>query len=104
MNAISEEKVDNQEPICVARKTTENSPSKCIENVQDLHSPSPLTKKSIDEDVNAQNLEGLTDLNSVQYDQSQPAKTEKGAVEEGFCCVMSMHDGVVLYVLFHRKY
>lgn len=24
------------------------------------------------------------------------AKTEKGSSEEGFCCVMSMHDGVVL--------
>jgi hypothetical protein len=50
----------------------------------------------IEEDVNAQNLEGMMDMNSVQLEQNQPTKTEKGNVEEGFCCVMSMHDGVVL--------
>nr|AGZ88038.1 PERIOD [Belgica antarctica] len=33
---------------------------------------------------------------SVEQPQST-AKTEKGSSEEGFCCVMSMHDGVVLY-------
>jgi hypothetical protein len=69
-----------------------------IENIQPA--PSPVLRKSVDEDLNAQHhhhVEGITDLSAInQMDQSQPTKTEKGTAEEGFCCVMSMHDGVVL--------
>lgn len=50
---------------------------------------SPGGKVSVDEYTATANL----DLNtSTNVDQT----TEKGNTDEGFCCVMSMHDGVVL--------
>jgi hypothetical protein len=90
LNVVSEEKPDNQEPI-----TEITCSSNSIENIQPIPM-SPSNRKSIDEDVNSMNIEGMTDIGCMQIDQAQTAKTEKGSVEEGFCCVMSMHDGVVL--------
>ena len=46
----------------------------------------------------SQDLERNNDMKIDQIDQVQQTKTEKSTTEEGFCCVMSMHDGVVLYV------
>lgn len=56
---------------------------------------SPVMRKFPDEDSTAINQE-LSEVSAINLEQSQPAKTEKGSNEEGFCCVMSMHDGVVL--------
>lgn len=55
-------------------------------------------KMSIDENLTTLNVDVKDEINlstNVEHNQ-HPAKTEKGNSEEGFCCVMSMHDGVVL--------
>lgn len=48
--------------------------------------PSPVLKKSIDEDINAQNIEG-TSAEVATMEQNQTIKPEKLSLEEGFCCV-----------------
>lgn len=56
---------------------------------------SPAANLSIDE--NASPLMGEVVEMPVDDDQiPNTPKTEKGNSEEGFCCVMSMSDGVVL--------
>lgn len=69
-----------------------------MENMQQAI-PSPILKKSsADEDLNLQNTyitSATADVGSVQGEPTLPTKSDKGT-EEGFCCVMSMHDGVVL--------
>lgn len=70
----------------------ENSSSDGAENI--ISEPSP-PNKAVEEEIS---IEATNDSTGVPYDASQStAKTEKGTIEEGFCCVMSMHDGVVLY-------
>ncbi|KAG5671629.1 hypothetical protein PVAND_001821 [Polypedilum vanderplanki] len=88
----TEEKNEKQELV------TESSSHTSVENNIPPAS-SPILKKSIDEDLKTQNVDGITDIGAInQTDQNQATKVEKGGpVEEGFCCVMSMHDGVVLY-------
>lgn len=85
---FKEEKIENQE------LTTENSSLELsLENaVPEL---SPAQKKTHD-DEKAQNA-NLDDaeFSSDHEVTNQSAKTEKGS-DEGFCCVMSMFDGVVL--------
>lgn len=87
MNNITAENIDNQEV-----KPDELSIVN-IENTLPILSPTH-NKKSIEEDSSSQKIERISDLSSIQIDQS--AKVEKSSPEEGFCCVMSMHDGVVL--------
>lgn len=53
---------------------------------------SPMIQKSFDEDSNAINPI-LPEMSASNLEQTM---TEKGSTEEGFCCVMRMHDGVVL--------
>lgn len=48
--------------------------------------PSPGLKKSVEEDINAQNVEG-TSAEVTSAEQNQPTKSEKLSTEEGFCCV-----------------
>lgn len=48
--------------------------------------PSPILKKSIEEEINAQHIEG-TSAEVLSAEQSQAAKAEKLSPEEGFCCV-----------------
>lgn len=91
MNCFTEEKNDILEP------ATEKSLSTNVENIQPASSPILNSKKLVEEDQNSQNLEGINDINLVQIDQIQQTKADKSTPEEGFCCVMSMHDGVVLY-------
>lgn len=76
---FEEEKVVNQEP------QTESSVPESPKS--EAFVPSPTLKKTCEEDSPA---------TSDDFEQP-PAKTEKGSSEEGFCCVMSMQDGVVLY-------
>jgi hypothetical protein len=66
----------------------------CPENEASV--PSPGLKKTCDE-VSVGSFIDVVDPNvtSIEHTQ-QPSKTEKGSNEEGFCCVMNMHDGVVL--------
>ena len=76
---------------------TENSSLTSIENIQPVSSPILNSKKIVEDDQSSQNMEGINDINLAQIDQIQQTKTDKSTPEEGFCCVMSMHDGVVLY-------
>lgn len=80
---------DLQEP------TSENSSITNTENV--LQAPSPIAKKSIEEDTNAQTMmDGMSGVEVLMtVEQNQSTRSEKSQ-EEGFCCVISMHDGVVL--------
>lgn len=57
---------------------------------------SPDHQKPMDEDFLGFQSD-LTDIHSTGIEHTpHTAKTEKGSSEEGFCCVMSMHDGIVL--------
>lgn len=49
---------------------------------------------SVDENTTSLNIDFSTSMNVDNM--MHQAKSEKGVSEEGFCCVMSMHDGVVL--------
>lgn len=85
---FEEEKIDNQEP------TTESSSLDSVEHVETALSPA--IRKPIEEDSMIITTD-FTEINAASYEHSQgPAKTEKGSTEEGFCCVMSMNEGVVL--------
>ena len=81
---------DVQEP------TSDNSSLTNTENA--LQAPSPIAKKSIEEDINVQTMmEGMSGVEGfMTVEQNQSIRSEKLSHEEGFCCVMSMHDGVVL--------
>lgn len=84
---VAEVHVVNPEP------TTESSPLSSPENTLPQ---SPRASKLDDED--ASKLSPIvieTTLTNLERSVNPP-KTEKGSSEEGFCCVMSMHDGVVL--------
>lgn len=65
-----------------------------------LPEPSPVCyKKSIEEDLNVHHVEFPLEFRSSPIAAQQPmsVKSEKPTVNEGFCCVMLMQDGVVLY-------
>ncbi|CRL07870.1 CLUMA_CG020824, isoform A [Clunio marinus] len=55
---------------------------------------SPATRKTCEEDFINPDISNVSSPNFQQP--REPTKTEKNT-DEGFCCVMSMHDGVVLY-------
>lgn len=57
----------------------------CTENVPSA--PSPIVKKFIEEDTNAQTIEGVVTEGSTPVEQNQPTRSEKLSLEEGFCCV-----------------
>lgn len=81
----AEEKTDSNEPLvdCSTQASLEK-----ISPVVIL----PMNQKSFDEDSNAINPI-LPEMSASNLEQTM---TEKGSTEEGFCCVMRMHDGVVL--------
>jgi hypothetical protein len=74
--------------------TAESSSLESIEHVVPALT-SPLLKREIDEEVTILQPD-ISDVKSPCGEQAHHTKTEKGSSEEGFCCVMSMHDGVVL--------
>lgn len=81
----AEDKADDQE------KT-----SRCLQadNLVSIASvPSPAKKDDVELPVSVD----ITEVSPINVEHPQStAKTEKGSSEEGFCCVMSMNDGVVL--------
>lgn len=66
--------------------------SSAAEHITPVLSPVRIT---IDEDDLAFNSDEAEVPNNVENIQVS-TKTEKSSGDEGFCCVMSMHDGVVL--------
>lgn len=81
--------MEDQEPMMEA-PPTEGSKSSPV-------SLSPCGRISVDENTTAlyPDNNGTNSSPNVDFTQHQ-AKTEKGHSDEGFCCIMSMHDGVVL--------
>lgn len=72
----------------------------CPAVVQILPGPSPVFyKKSIEEDLNVHHVEFPIEHRSSPITAQHPmsVKSEKPTADEGFCCVMLMQDGVVLY-------
>lgn len=80
----AEDKPDSNEPL------VECSTQVSLEKTSPVISP--MIQKSFDEGSKAINPI-LPEMNATNLEQT---KTEKGSIEEGFCCVMRMHDGVVL--------
>lgn len=76
-----EAKNDDQE------KATRSLQAEGLGNITPVLSPAKKTSEEIEPPLNVD----ITEISPQSI-----AKTEKGSSEEGFCCVMSMHDGVVL--------
>lgn len=81
-----EDKADDQE------KTTRCSQADNLVSNTPVLSPA---KKAYD-DVEPPISVVINEISPISIEPQSIAKTEKGSSEEGFCCVMSMHDGVVL--------
>lgn len=75
-----------------AKTDDQEKASRCLQadslaNIQPVLSPAKKVSEEVETGLNID----LTEITPQGI-----AKTEKGSSEEGFCCVMSMHDGVVL--------
>lgn len=83
-----EDKVEDQE------KTTRCSQTDHLVNIMPVLSPAKKVYDDVASPISVDITE-VSPINNIEHPQSI-AKTEKGSSEEGFCCVMSKHDGVVL--------
>lgn len=81
LELITDESDDVREP------TSDNSSITNTENA--LQAPSPIAKKSIEEDTIAQTMDGMNveAFLTVEQNQNQSIRSEKSSPEEGFCCV-----------------
>lgn len=75
-----------------AEADDQDKASRCLQadslaNITPVLSPAKKASEDVETPLNVD----ITEISPQSI-----AKTEKGSSEEGFCCVMSMHDGVVL--------
>lgn len=75
-----------------AEADDQDKASRCLQadslaNITPVLSPAKKATEDVETPLNVD----ITEISPQSI-----AKTEKGSSEEGFCCVMSMHDGVVL--------
>uniref|UniRef100_A0A1B0GP58 Period circadian protein n=1 Tax=Phlebotomus papatasi TaxID=29031 RepID=A0A1B0GP58_PHLPP len=80
----------------VGTSTAKQSSSSCQDiSIPILSTPSPLEVCDEQVDAGKQVTEGVAEMTVASGD--NVAKSDKNTMEDGFCCVISMHDGVVLF-------